>query len=342
MITHQIDGVSGRSSIRVGESLGNLHRYLPGTKTVIITDSNVLRHHRALFPPADVIELGSGEKMKSLETVQRIYSQLVELAADRSSFVVGIGGGVICDVAGFVASTYMRGLRFGFAATTLLAQVDASVGGKNGLNFKGYKNIVGMIKQPEFVICDPALLTSLPEREVLCGAAEIVKHALIRDAGLMVYLEKNYEKLMQLNPEVINHLVSVSVAIKSAVVNKDEREQGLRRILNFGHTFGHGLEKIRQLSHGEAVAAGMVIAARLSVKKGLLGDAEAARIEALLKKLKLPTNVPVDRAELMDAVRKDKKRQAEGVYFVLLAGIGKTVVEKISFDDLEILAEGII
>jgi 3-dehydroquinate synthase len=220
--------------------------------------------------------------------------------------------------------------------------VDASVGGKNGINFKGYKNIVGMFKQPEFVICDSLLLKSLPEREVLCGASEIVKHALIRDAALMTCLETNCEKLMQLDPETINHVVSVSVALKSAIVNADEHEHGLRRILNFGHTFGHGLEIIRRLSHGEAVAAGMMIAARISVKKGYLQEKETARIENLLKKLRLPTQVPVDRAELMDALKKDKKRQQEGVYFVLLAGIGKAVVEKISFDELETLAADIL
>jgi 3-dehydroquinate synthase len=186
------------------------------------------------------------------------------------------------------------------------------------------------------------LLTTLPEREVLCGAAEIVKHALIRDAELMSYLETNYARLMQIEPEVISRVVSVSVAIKSAVVNQDEHEQGLRRILNFGHTFGHGLEKIRRLSHGEAVAAGMMVAARISMKKGTLGDAEVKRIEGLLKKLKLPTQVPVDRSELMDALKRDKKRQEEGVHFVLLSGIGEAVVEKISFDELEALADGIV
>ena len=342
MISHQIDGTSGRSQILIGESLKNISRYLPEAKTIVITDSNVLKHHRSSIPPAQLIELGSGEKMKSLETVRNIYSRLVELEADRSSFIIGIGGGVVCDVAGFVASTYMRGLRFGFVATTLLAQVDASVGGKNGLNFKGYKNIIGMFRQPEFVICDPAMLASLSEREVLCGAAEIVKHALIRDADLMTYLETNCDKLIQLDTEVIKHVVSVSVAIKSAVVNQDEHEHGLRRILNFGHTFGHGLEMIKRLSHGEAVAAGMMIATRISVKKGLLGESEAARIEALLRKLKLPTRVPADRVELLDALRKDKKRKEQGVHFVLLAGIGETVVEMISFGELETLAEGII
>lgn len=342
MITHQIEGLSGRSQILIGESLKHIPRYLPRANTVIITDSNVRQHHQALFPPAEIIELGSGEEVKSLETVRHMYSRLVQLAADRTSFVAGIGGGVVCDVTGFVASTYMRGLRFGFAATTLLAQVDASVGGKNGINFQGYKNIVGMVNQPEFVICDPEVLTSLPEREVLCGAAEIVKHALIRDGALMTYLEAHCDQLMRLDPEVIKHVVSESVAIKSAVVNADEQELGLRRILNFGHTFGHGLEKIRRLSHGQAVAAGMMIAARISVRRGLLKDAEVARIERLLKKLKLPTHVPVDRSELMDALRKDKKRQEEGVYFVLLAGVGKALVEKISFGELETLAAGII
>ena len=342
MITHQIDGQSGRSSILIGESLKNLDQYLPPAKTVVITDTNVRKHHHALFPAAEVIELSCGEQTKSLETVRSIYSRLVEMEIDRSSFIVGIGGGVVCDVTGFVAATYMRGLRFGFVATTLLAQVDASVGGKNGINFNGYKNIIGMFKQPEFVICDPMLLTTLPEREILCGAAEIVKHALIRDASFMTYLETNCEELMQLKPEVINHVVSVSVAVKSAVVNKDEHEHGLRRILNFGHTFGHGLEKIQRISHGEAVAAGMVIAARISVKKGTLGDPDRKRIETLLKRLRLPIHVPVDRVELMDALKKDKKRQEEGVHFVLLDGIGKAVVEMISFKELETLTEGII
>ncbi len=342
MITHQIEGLSGQSRILIGESLNNLNQYLPRTKVVVITDSNVAQYHRALFPSAELIELGSGEEMKSLGAVRGIYSRLVELETDRSSFIVGIGGGVVCDVTGFIAATYMRGLRFGFAATTLLAQVDASVGGKNGINFRRYKNIIGTFKQPEFVICDATLLTTLPEREVLCGAAEIVKHALIRDPELMSYLETNYEKLMQIEPEVISHVVSVSVAIKSAVVNQDEHEHGLRRILNFGHTFGHGLEKIRRLSHGEAVAAGMMIAARISMKKGILGQAAVQRIEGLLKKLKLPTQVPVNRSELMNALKRDKKRQEEGVHFVLLSGIGKTVVEKISFDDLEALADGIV
>ena len=342
MISHAIEGRSGRSNILIGESLGNISRYLPRTKTLLITDSNVVSHHRALFPPADVIELGSGEELKSLETVQGIYSRLVELEADRSTFIVGIGGGVVCDITGFAASTYMRGLRFGFVPTTLLAQVDASVGGKNGINFRSYKNIIGMFKQPDFVICDPMLLTSLPEREILCGAAEIVKHALIRDVALMTYLESHCDQLMRLEPAVVEHVVSVSVAIKSEVVNADEQEQGLRRILNFGHTFGHGLEKIRRLSHGQAVAAGMMIATRISVKKGLLGDAEAERIEKLLVKLKLPAHVPVDRSELMDAVRKDKKREEEGVYFVLLTGIGETVVEKIPLGELEDLVAGIV
>jgi 3-dehydroquinate synthase len=342
MITHQIDAMSGRSKILIGESLKNLHRYFPGSKMVVITDSSVLKHHQALFPPAEVIELDSGEKMKSLETVRSIYSRLVALGADRSTVIVGIGGGVVCDITGFVASTYMRGLRFGFAATTLLAQVDASVGGKNGINFKGYKNIIGMFNQPEVVICDPLLLKSLPEREVLCGTAEIVKHALIRDSALLGYLETHCEKLIKLDPEIINHVVSVSVAIKSAIVNKDEHEHGMRRILNFGHTFGHGLEIIRQISHGEAVAAGMVIAARISAKKGHLLQEEIARIEGLLEKLKLPTQVSADRSELLDVLKKDKKRQEEGVYFVMLSAIGHAVVEKISFDELETLAEGIL
>ena len=164
--------------------------------------------------------------------------------ADRASFIVGIGGGIVCDVTGYAASTYLRGLKFGFVASTLLAQVDAAVGGKNGVNWEGYKNMIGVFNQPDFVICDPLLLRTLPRREVLSGMAEVVKHALIADAGLFSYLEENGSGVLDLRPEVMERLVCDSVRIKSSIVNRDEREKGERRLLNFGHTFGHALEKV--------------------------------------------------------------------------------------------------
>ena len=335
MKTLRIHGITGDSTILIGESLRNLKKYLPPGKVVIITDTNVKHYYLKDFPLSEVIEIGTGEKIKNLDTAQAIYAKLVELEVDRSSFVVGIGGGIVCDITGFVASTYLRGVRFGFVSSTLLSQVDASVGGKNGVNFGGYKNMVGVFNQPEFVICDMNLLKTLPQKEILCGLAEIVKHAAIADVDLFSYLEENHEKALSLNTEVIEKLVSDSVLIKSTIVNIDEKEKGERRKLNFGHTFGHAFEKTAGVSHGEAVSAGMAVASALSEKRGHLAAKDMERIEELLKKLKLPTRLPLDGERVLDALRKDKKRESEDIYFVLLFGIGDAVVEGISIKELE-------
>ena len=182
-----VKGRTGSSTIRIGASLDHLAGFVPEGKAVIVTDSVVGEHYRDRFPPYETIEIGTGEKTKTLNTVQDIYRKLMDLEADRSTFLVGIGGGIVCDVTGFVASTYMRGIEFGFVSTTLLSQVDASVGGKNGVNFLGYKNMIGVFNQPEFVLCDLDLLKTLPEKEILCGMAEIVKHGAIGDADLFAF-----------------------------------------------------------------------------------------------------------------------------------------------------------
>ena len=203
-----IESASGRSSIFIGERLSNLPNHLPSGRVIIITDDNLLRLYRSELPSLPVLSIGSGESVKSLETVKNLYETLVDLEADRSTFLVGIGGGVVCDVAGFVASTFMRGLRFGFVATTLLAQVDASVGGKNGVNLGGFKNLVGCFNQPEFVLCDLRLLDTLPEGEVANGMAEIVKHALIADAGMFAFLEERAAEALALDSATIVQLSS--------------------------------------------------------------------------------------------------------------------------------------
>jgi 3-dehydroquinate synthase len=326
---------SGACAILVGERLQNLPAHLPDCRPIIVTDANVGGLYRENFPPAAVITLTAGESSKSLAVVKDIYGQLLDLEADRSSFIVAVGGGVVCDVAGFVASTYMRGVRFGFVATSLLAQVDAAVGGKNGVNFGGYKNLVGTFNQPAFVICDLSLLKTLPEKELRCGLAEVVKHALIKDAALLTFLENNGASIRALEPGVIERLVTDSVAIKSAVVNQDEKESGQRRILNFGHTFGHALEHLLHLSHGEAVSIGMVMAAEISVNRGLMSAADAARIRRLLKSLALPTCAEADPDHLIAALRKDKKRESDRLHYVLLCGIGKAVVEAVPLGELK-------
>ena len=333
-----IEGASRKSTVLVGERLQELHSYLPAGRTVIITDENLLRLYRKEFPVFPVLSIGTGEGVKTLDTVRDLYASLVDLEADRSTFLVGIGGGIVCDVTGFTAATFMRGLRFGFVATTLLAQVDASVGGKNGVNLEGYKNIVGSFSQPEFVLCDMQLLRSLPGSEVVNGMAEIAKHAMIADAAMFAFIEANAEQALALDPPVIERLVRDSVRIKAAVVGRDERETGERRKLNFGHTFGHALEKAGRFSHGEAVAIGMTLAAAISLRQGRLAAAAHDRILRLLKQLHLPCAASIDLRRLADAIRKDKKRSGDTIHYVLLDDIGKAAVEEIAIDELMRLA----
>ena len=331
----KIKSDTGNSLVMIGERLENLNAHLPTEPPIIITDSNVRDLWGAYFPPGHVITVGTGEGIKNFDTLTDIYAQLVELEADRSSFIVGIGGGIVCDITGFAASTYMRGVRFGFVSTTLLSQVDASVGGKNGINFKGYKNMVGVFNQPEFVICDLNVLSTLPREELFCGFAEIVKHGAIADKTMFNYIEENYHRALTLDPDVIEKLVYDSVIIKSSIVNQDVRERGLRRKLNFGHTFGHAIEKTLQVRHGEAVSAGMVLASELSVDHGYLTASDAARIRGLLQTYELPVELPYDENEVLAAIRMDKKREGGHIKFVLLSEIGRAFIDEVSIQDLE-------
>jgi 3-dehydroquinate synthase len=334
-----VRGASGSSQILVGESIDNLRRYIEARRAVIITDSTVEKLYRDQFPAYPVISIGTGEKIKTLETVTDIFNRLVDLEADRSTFILGVGGGIVCDIAGFVASTYMRGTRFGFVSTTLLAQVDASVGGKNGVNFGGYKNMVGVFNQPDFVICDLALLKSLPIRERLCGFAEIIKHGAIADGPMLDFLENHRDAALDLDRAIIAHLVYRSVEIKAGVVTRDEREHGERRKLNFGHTFGHAMEKLTGIPHGEAVGIGMVLAASLSVEKGLLPKSAADRLERIIHSYGLPVRPPVDVLSMLAAMRKDKKREGDRIHFVFLDALGSASVQEINFETLARLAK---
>ncbi len=335
-----VNAVTGQSKILVGERLEHLVDHLPAGRTVIVTDTQVGRIYGDAFPAADVITMGTGEANKTLATVGEIFEKLVALEADRSVFLVGIGGGIVCDVTGFVASTYLRGVRFGFVATTLLAQVDAGVGGKNGVNFGGYKNMVGVFNQPEFVICDPRLLDSLPPAEKRSGLAEIVKHAAIGDASLFSYLEGSADDVLSFSRAAVERMVYDSVALKAGVVSRDEKESGLRRILNFGHTLGHAIEKAAGVSHGEAIGAGMAFAARLSVHRGHLAETDADRLTSLLERFHLPTRIAADPAAVLDALRRDKKRRDETVHFVLLDRIGHAVIDPIPIEAIASMLTG--
>jgi 3-dehydroquinate synthase len=327
---------SAISRILIGESISNLGKYIPqGKKAIIITDSNIIKFYRNQLKEYDIIEIGLGETNKTLATLEYIMGRLVEMEADRSTFIVGIGGGIISDITGFAASIYMRGLHFGFVTTTLLSQVDASVGGKNGVNYKGFKNMVGVFNQPEFVICDINMLKTLDRQEFIGGFAEVIKHGAIKDAELFDYLEASYDKALQYDASAVLRSVRDSVIIKSKVVEQDEHEKGERRKLNFGHTFGHAIEKLTQLPHGQAIAIGMNMAAKASVKKGLLKKEDAERIKNLCKNFQLPYSIDIDKISLFNAMKKDKKREGEGLHLVLLEAIGKAVVLNVTYKELE-------
>ena len=330
-----VTGQVNSSALLIGERLQNVSRYVKAKDVVVITDTIVDQLYHDRFPAGEVIIIETGEEVKNLDTVRDIYNRLISLQADRSTFVVGIGGGVVCDISGFVASTYMRGLSFAYVPTTLLAQVDASVGGKNGVNLKGYKNLVGVFNQPEFVLCDGRLLETLPQREVLCGMAEIIKHAAIADMDLFEYLEQNYENAIRLDENIIERMIYDSLVIKSAIVNRDETEKGERRKLNFGHTFGHAIEICTDCNHGEAVAVGMVMAGDFSVENGWLDRNAALRLKSLLEKFGLPTTVKVNPDDIRDAIQKDKKRSGDMLHFVFLNQIGQAVVNEASIDVLQ-------
>ena len=304
-------------------------------RKVIITDKNVLKHHKNSFPQGTVIPIDVGEKMKTLDTIKQLYEKFLDYKIDRYSLIVGIGGGVICDITGFASSTYLRGIEFGFVPTTLLAQADASIGGKNGVNFIGYKNIIGTFNKPKFVICDFELLKTLPINELKCGFAEIIKHAVIADKNYFSYLENHWQGVFNLDLKIVEHVVLESIRIKSQIVSEDEKEKGRRYILNFGHTFGHAIEKITSYNHGQAISIGMVMAAKLSNKLGFLSYSEINRLEKLIKDIGLPVDIQISKNEIIQAIWKDKKRNYDKIHFVFLSKIGKAFVKEIEINKLE-------
>lgn len=332
----EISSSIGNSTILAGESLQNVARYMPAKKTAIITDTHVFELYADSFPQAEVVvQLEPGEAHKTMESLTRIFDELVAHEFDRSSFILAIGGGIVCDVAGFAASIFMRGIEFGFVSSTLLSQVDASVGGKNGVNFRGYKNMIGNFNLPSFVICDAHMLKTLPHEEILCGMGEVIKHGLIASLPLFEYIEQHTDNIHTDYPEIFTRFVYDSIVIKSNVVNADAREQGERRKLNFGHTFGHAFEKIQKIPHGMAVGLGMAIAAKISVRRGLLPQDSLERIIQLLQNIGMPTEINLSPEELFSALKHDKKREGGDIHFVLLTGIGSSIVEKISLSELE-------
>lgn len=283
---------------------------------------------------SEILELPDGEKYKNWTSVEMILTRLAEMKADRHSVVVALGGGVVGDMAGFAASIYMRGIRFIQVPTTLLAQVDSSVGGKTGINMPAGKNMIGSFHQPCAVIADSLVLKTLPEREVSAGIGEIIKHGMLADKAYFEELEASMEDLMALEPHTVAEVVAGSCRIKAGVVARDTKEKGERAFLNLGHTFGHAIEKLSGYGtwlHGEAVGAGLVMAADASRRLGHLSDEDVERVTALVKRAALPTRVEgLKCADAVEAMLHDKKAQAGVVHFVLMRELGRAYSSELS------------
>jgi 3-dehydroquinate synthase len=312
-----------------------LEQLVSKENTVLITDDNVFAMHQQKFDSWKTIVIKAGEEHKQQSTADYIISELIRLEADRKTFVVGIGGGVVTDITGYTASVYMRGIKFGFVPTSILAMVDASIGGKNGVDVGVYKNLVGLIKQPEFLLFDFSMLQTLPQKEWINGFAEVIKHACIKDAEMFELLEKYTLHEIQSDTGLLATLIKRNVLIKTNVVVHDEFEQGDRKLLNFGHTIGHAIENLHQLPHGHAVSIGIVAACNLSEQLNGFHFEEAIRIVKLLSKYHLPVDVETEYEKVFDVLKMDKKRNQQTMNFILLNKIGEAVIKPLALDALQ-------
>jgi len=305
-----------------------------GDKVAVVTNPVVgafyLKPAKAALSAAGftvyAIEIPDGEAYKSLETLKSIYDRLIEFGFDRSSLLLALGGGVVGDITGFAAATYLRGIPFVQVPTTLLGQVDSSVGGKTGVNHEKGKNLIGAFYQPGLVLIDTVTLDTLPEREYLSGLAEVVKYGVVLDGAFFAFLSENVDKILVREKSCLQKAIKRSCEIKASIVNKDEKETGLRAVLNYGHTIGHAVETLTcytKYTHGEAVAIGMAQAAKYSEAMGFSGRTETESILALLKALRLPVDLPdFTSSAYIDAILHDKKVRDGSIQFVFNKGVG--------------------
>ena len=351
MNTLQLDLGERSYPIHIGSQLldqaGLYKKHIKGTFTAVVTNETVaplyadkvVKTLEGIGQKVKLIVLPDGEAFKTWEVLQKIFDGLLENSADRKTTLVALGGGVIGDMTGFAAACFMRGIRFIQVPTTLLSQVDSSVGGKTGINHPLGKNMVGAFHQPQAVIADLDTLKTLPPEELAAGLAEVIKHGAIADPEFLSWIEKSQDALNNCDPVAMEFAVRRSCEIKSQVVAQDEKEGGIRAILNFGHTFGHAIEAGMGYGawlHGQAVGCGMVMAADLSVRVGLLSNADASRLKKIIQALHLPTQPPklgVDR--FMELMSVDKKAEGGEVRYILLNGLGQAKIQTVD-DDLVI------
>jgi len=339
---------SSASTILIGEGIGDrvsevLDTHGVGARRFVVSSPVIWRLHgeqlRRVIGHGEPILIADGERFKNLQSVSRIYEALIRAGADRGSALIGLGGGVIGDTAGFAAATYLRGITLVHVPTTLLAQVDSSIGGKVGVNHALGKNLIGAFHQPAVVIIDPTLLRTLPRREFRSGLYEVVKYGMIASRDLFDRVARSTKAIFARDPAVLGPAIVESCRIKADVVSKDERESGLRRILNYGHTVGHALEavtKYRRFRHGEAIAYGMLAAADLAVARGALAERERQALAQLITQLgPLPSIADLRIGDILEAVRRDKKVVHGRLHFVIAIEIGATMtVDDVTEDEI--------
>lgn len=312
-----------------------LEKLVSKEQAVMVTDENIFAKYQKKFKGWTAIVIKAGEQFKVQATVDNIIQQLIDAGADRKTTLIGVGGGVITDITGYVAGVFMRGVKFGFVPTSVLAMTDAAIGGKNGIDVGLYKNMVGLIRQPQFILYDFSLLKSLPKEEWINGFAEVIKHACIKDAIMFTLLENNKLSFFQKNYTALEKLIQRNALLKTRVVMNDEFENGERKLLNFGHTLGHAIENLYHIPHGHAVSIGMGAACKISEQ--ITGFKDTDRVVNVLKQYGLPPQFDFDKAETFRILKSDKKKDNQSINYILLKKIGKGDIVSLPFAEIETL-----
>jgi len=329
MKSHAITFSSGATTeYHFEASSDDLKRVAPPAETIVIMDETVADLHAEKLTDYRLLTFPAGEQYKTLETINRLTEQLIEAGANRGTMLLGIGGGVVTDIVGFLAATFMRGVPVAFVPTTLLSQVDAAIGGKNGVNTGLHKNMLGTIRQPRFVLFDIDFLSTLPDEQWSNGFAEVIKYGYIADVRILTTLQSTDIAWFLKHPQKLAELIEGCVDVKNKIVHADELEVGLRQMLNFGHTAGHAFETLYGLPHGHAIGLGMRVALALSERHKGLSKETGPQLKQLLERFELPTSLEHNADDVMQLLVTDKKRRKEGIEYVLIekAGVAMTKI----------------
>ncbi len=324
------------------QSIKGVDSFSSRENTIIITDENLMQHYASFLEGRKVIVLPACETAKNFATIEKVIEKLIELKVTKNYLIVGFGGGVVTDVTGFIANIYMRGINFAFMPTSLLAMVDAALGGKNGINVGMQKNSVGTIQQPKWIIFDRTMLYTLPQQEWVNGFAEIIKYGVILDERLFKLLQQHTLQEFQDKHYLTSKLLYICTHIKTLIVEQDEKDNGQRRLLNFGHTLGHAIEKLENIPHGFAIAKGMVAALKISEEINNFDSTQKEEILLLLQKFGLPYQFDSNKKDVFDILTLDKKRENDNIHFILCNTIGQGNVTPISLVQLNDLMEQIL